>query len=57
MVFSKIYLTESLLPDEGHSEANPSKRIVGQESGKGYGAILGDLCLWRPQFVLNCSVL
>lgn len=36
-------MTESLLPDEGHSEANPSKGIVGQESSKTHGAIFGDL--------------
>lgn len=57
VVLSELYLTKSLLPDEGHSEANPSKGIFGQERGKARSARFGDSIFWRPQFVLDCSVL
>lgn len=57
VVLSELYLTKSLLPDEGRSEANPSKEIFGQERGKARSARFGDSIFWRPQFVLDCSVL
>lgn len=57
VVFNELYLTKSLSPDEGCSEANPSKGIFGQERGKAHSARFGDSVFWRPQFVLDCSVL
>lgn len=42
VVFSELYLTKSLLADEGPSEANPSKGIFGQERGKAHSARFGD---------------
>lgn len=57
VVFSELYLTKSLLPDEGRSEANPSKGIFGQERRKAHSAGFGDSIFWRPQFVLDRSVL